>query len=272
MKKITNILSVSFVLFCIKTIADTSVAYYKQNSKKAIKIFTLFCFILLLSVFSANKIYGQETFVNKVYLQTGAGGTTNGFISEVGIQAILKKNWSATITYQKIEYMTPKKPSDYIPETIQMSTYSPPLHTDLPTTNMNTFSLTAGKIFPVGRKIWFTTEAGFSIINGEKLTFKPSDRITRSIQTTSFSVNFFSYAQSLPIIYNYTSISSNYTISVKNKTEIGGMLRADVNWAFSSFMGIGAGVFANFNSIQSPVGYNVKLIVGWMNRGKKEKN
>jgi len=47
------------------------------------------------------------------------------------------------------------------------------------------------------------------------------------------------------------------------------MLKADFNWAFSSFAGLGGGVFANINSIQSPVGFHIKLIVGKMNREKK---
>jgi len=37
-------------------------------------------------------------------------------------------------------------------------------------------------------------------------------------------------------------------------------------------MGLGCGVFANINSIQSPVGFQVKLIVGYMGREKKNKH
>ena len=44
------------------------------------------------------------------------------------------------------------------------------------------------------------------------------------------------------------------------------MLKADFNWAFLPFMGVGAGAFANFSSIQSPAGFQLKLIIGWMNR------
>ena len=49
------------------------------------------------------------------------------------------------------------------------------------------------------------------------------------------------------------------------------MVQADINWAFASFMGLGAGVYANINSIQSPVGFNMKLLVGKMRREKKHK-
>jgi len=49
------------------------------------------------------------------------------------------------------------------------------------------------------------------------------------------------------------------------------MMKTDVNWAFSSFMGLGAGVFANVNSIQSPIGFHIKLLVGNMGREKKNR-
>ena len=50
---------------------------------------------------------------------------------------------------------------------------------------------------------------------------------------------------------------------------MGAMLKADFNWAFASFAGVGAGVFANLNSIQSPVGFQIKLLIGKMNKQKK---
>jgi hypothetical protein len=42
----------------------------------------------------------------------------------------------------------------------------------------------------------------------------------------------------------------------------------DFNRAFCPFAGIGLTAFANFSSIQSPVGIQGKLIIGWMNRKK----
>ena len=49
------------------------------------------------------------------------------------------------------------------------------------------------------------------------------------------------------------------------------MMKTDINWAFSSFMGLGVGAFANINSIQSPMGFHVKLLVGNIGREKKNK-
>jgi hypothetical protein len=51
---------------------------------------------------------------------------------------------------------------------------------------------------------------------------------------------------------------------------MGVMLQADLNWAFSSFMGLGADVYTNINAVQSPIGFNVKLIFGKMGREKNK--
>ena len=63
--------------------------------------------------------------------------------------------------------------------------------------------------------------------------------------------------------------SANYSVQKENKTTIGGVLKADFNWAFLPFAGLGAGVYANFNSIQSPVGFEIKLLIGKMNTKRK---
>ena len=52
----------------------------------------------------------------------------------------------------------------------------------------------------------------------------------------------------------------------EKKKTMGAVLKADFNWAFASFAGLGGGAFANFNSIQSPIGFQIKLLVGKMNR------
>jgi hypothetical protein len=112
---------------------------------------------------------------------------------------------------------------------------------------MNLFSFTGGKCWEAGSKIWFTAEAGISIVTGEKMIFT-----------------------SQPVVWDGWYVSSNYAVKKENKTTIGGMLKADFNWAFLPSMGLGAGVFANFNSIQTPVGEQIKLIFGWMNyKGRK---
>jgi len=46
-------------------------------------------------------------------------------------------------------------------------------------------------------------------------------------------------------------------MTVENKTTIGLMAKADLVWAFASFMELGCGVYGNLNSIRSPLGFHV---------------
>jgi len=193
---------------------------------------------------------GQTKAINKFYLQAGAGGGTHEAASyDLGIQTIFKNKWSATLSYHEFD-MDPKNlPSDYEPETGYIF-FIP--YTYTVQANMKIVSLTAGRYFKMGRNTWATTEAGLSYVSGEKVSFQHSE------VTSSFA-------------FIAASNSSNYTSTKEKKSAVGFMMQTDVNWAFSSFMGLGAGVFAYINSIQSPIGFHVKLLVGNMGREKKNR-
>jgi len=193
---------------------------------------------------------GQTKAINKFYLQAGAGGGTHEAASyDLGIQTIFKNKWSATLSYHEFD-MDPKNlPSDYEPETGYIF-FIP--YTYTVQANMKIVSLTAGRYFKMGRNTWATTEAGLSYVSGEKVSFQHSE------VTSSFA-------------FIAASNSSNYTSTKEKKSAVGFMMQTDVNWVFSSFMGLGAGVFANINSIQSPIGFHVKLLVGNMGREKKNR-
>ena len=79
-----------------------------------------------------------------------------------------------------------------------------------PSVNMTLFSFTGGKLFEAGSKTWVTTEAGFSFVNSEKMSFTKQAVVTDG--------------------YFYTS--SNYTVKKEKKTTIGGMLKADLTGLF----------------------------------------
>ena len=204
--------------------------------------------LALLLVF-ATAAFGQtkETLIKKFYLEIAGGGSSqNGSFTEFAAQAIFKNNWTTSFSYHDID-MNPKNlPSDYQQGSVGIFPIFIPV--DFPYTKMKLFSFTGGKCFDAGRKIWFTTEAGFSIVSGEKFSF------TRQ-----------------PVDVSIFGITSNYAVKKEgNKTTIGGMLKADFNWAILRFLGLGAGVFANFNSLQSPVGFQVKLIAGKLNIKRKK--
>jgi len=193
---------------------------------------------------------GQTKAINKFYLQAGTGGGTHEAASyDLGIQTIFKNKWSATLSYHEFD-MDPKNlPSDYEPETGYIF-FIP--YTYTVQANMKIVSLTAGRYFKMGINTWATTEAGLSYVSGEKVSFQHS-------QVTNTNLLIFA------------TTSSNYTTTKEKKSAVGIMMQTDVNWAFSSFMGLGAGVFANINSIQSPIGFQVKLMVGNMGREKKNR-
>ena len=207
-------------------------------------------FGILLCASALNLMAQNTKPLSKIYLQAGAGGGTyNSSDYDLGLKAVFNNKWSMTLSYKGLEMRPKNLPSDYQAETGYVL-FIP--YTYEATTDMSLVSLTAGKYFRLGKNFWATTEGGLSYVKGEKLTFE---------RTQSVSSNILIAA----------STSSNYNSFKENKSTVGAMLQADINWAFCSFMGLGAGVYANVNSIQSPVGFNIKLLVGKMGREKKHK-
>ena len=206
----------------------------------------------LFSCFLCAITYGQtiEKTSKKIYLQAGLGATGhNGVFTDIGVQAVLKNNWTTSLSYNSID-MDPKNiPSDYDPGYAIVLFI--PIENKTPSIDMKVLSFMVGKYYKGGRNTWFTTEGGLSLITAKELNFskRPDDP----------SYNIILFGEKF----------SNYTHTEEKKTTMGAMLKADFNWAFASFAGVGAGVFANLNSIQSPVGFQIKLLIGKMNKQKK---
>jgi hypothetical protein len=209
--------------------------------------------LLIFTCVLCTVVYGQAkpTVLSKIYFQGAVGASSrNGMASEIGIQAVLKNNWITTVSYNGIDMRPKNLPGDFDPgATIILFI---PIEGKTPSVDMKLLSLTVGKYYKGGRNTWYTTEAGLSLVNGKEISF--------SKNTGDPSTWYFLFVGDMP---------SNYTFSEQKKTTMGAMLKADFNWAFSSFAGLGLGAFANFNSIQSPVGFQCKLIIGKMNREKK---
>jgi hypothetical protein len=213
---------------------------------------------LLVSLLFCTHNYGQTrgTSFKKIYLQAAAGGANNnGLFNEFSIGSVLKKNWTTTLSYHQVKDMRPKnQPSDYDPG--YSSFLFIPFANESPAIDMSIFSLTAGRFLKTGKNTWFNTEAGLSLVNGEKINYR------RAVVDQSG-------LDPLTLLFGIAYSSSNYTTAKEKKTTVGTMLRTDFNWAFSSYAGIGCGAFANLNSTQSTVGFQVKLMVGWMPRKSK---
>ena len=226
----------------------------KKILKKPLLLYlTIFLF---LSFPFTTKAQTKESFIKKIYIQAGTGGNSiNGDHGEIGLQTIFKNKWSTTISYHSLTMKPKNLPSDYLPGSGTILFLIP--YTDEVNIDMKLYSLTAGRYFQTGKKSWITTEAGISIVKGETVSFE---------KRASTSVG------PIGILFGMTGTTSNYNTTIENKSSVGCLIRADYTWAFSRAFGLGAGVFANFNSIQSPVGFNLKLTMGWMRTKTKKAN
>jgi hypothetical protein len=195
--------------------------------------------ILLASIFTASAQNSKPS-ITKFYGEMGAGPTNyEGGGGAFSLRTVLSNKWTFGVSYQNLTMDAHNQPKDYHPGIIWLLIL--PIPDIVPTIDMSVISLTAGRVFPAGRKVWFTADAGLSFVSGQEVQFTPQ-RVTGS----------------------YPHQSSNYLTSVKDKSSLGGLLKADFNWALTRFMGLGAGAFANINGIQSPVGFQLKLIIGKM--------
>lgn len=229
----------------INSLFPAVVWYSKTINMKKVIILTLLLSFVTISFCQQTSSEAKESSLKKFYLQAGTGfASSNGVALDFGIQAILKSNWTAGISYKLIE-MDPKNLPDNYEQGVTYIFFFP-VYDEFPYNHMDVFSLTIGKYFETGRKTWFTTEAGLSLVNGQKMTF------TSQTVTSDFFHK-----------------SSNYSVQKENKTGFGGVLKADFNWAVLPYVGLGAGVFANFNSVQSAAGCEVKLLLGWLNTKRK---
>jgi hypothetical protein len=205
-------------------------------------LFVLISSLATISLTAQNKSTG----IPKFYIDGGVGmASHNGVFTALGGTAVLKNNWLASISYYNLD-MNPKNlPSNYEPGFTMVILF--PFPDEMPSVKMSVVNFIGGKLFPLGRKTWITAEAGLSVVAGEKFQFTPQ-----------------------PVVEDEDwHMSSNYSTQKTSQTTVGGMLRTNFNWAFSPYVGLSVGGFANLNSIQSPVGVEFKLIAGWLNTKKK---
>jgi hypothetical protein len=199
-------------------------------------------FVLLAAVTSFS--YSQQTGnkFNKLYAELQAGGVNHaGTFAGLGARAVLPNNWTYGLSFQGFGMDPHNLPADYRPTMGLLLII--PYSEGNPSVDMSIISATAGRFLPMGKKFWLNAGAGLSVVTGSEFRFARR-------------------AESRSSIFEFPS---NYTYVEERKTTVGAMLQADINWGISRVIGLGAGAFANLNSIQSPVGYQIKLLVGKMN-------
>jgi hypothetical protein len=195
--------------------------------------------------------YGQEHKpLQKIYAQLGSGpAAPNGYSYQVSVQSVWKNNWVASLSYQRAGVNPKNLPKDY--EQGYTIIFFVPIPDPMPENELTMYSLTAGKKFGGGRNTWFSTEAGLSLVKGGAFTFRHQAVVDGGA-------------------LGYTN--SNYSTTEQDKTSAGLSLKADFTWAFASFAGLGGGVYANINGVQSPVGAEIRLLLGWMGRQGKARH
>ncbi len=201
--------------------------------------------IFVVSVISVN---GQNTpeHLPKYYLHIGGGPSIhNGAFADFGGTTIFQNKWIASVSYQNFDMNASNLPADYQEGYTTVLIF--PFSDEMPSITMTSVNLMTGRYFPLGRKTWITAQGGLALTRGDKLTF------TRQ-----------------PVESNSWYVSSNYDVHKESASGAGAIIQADFIWAFVPYVGIGAGVFANMNSVQSTVGLQFKLVGGWMN-SKREK-
>jgi hypothetical protein len=200
--------------------------------------------LLLTASLSAHSQAGRP--LQKIYAQTGSGPSfQNGYSYHFGVQSVWKNNWTATLSYYHVGVNPKNLPKDYEQGYTAIII---PVPDPMPENELTVYSLTGGKKFGGGRNSWFTAEAGLSLVKGQAFTFRRQ-----------------------PVIFGgiIGHTNSNYAITARDKTSAGLMLKGDFTWAFASFAGLGGGVFANINGVQSAVGGEIRLLLGWMGRKAK---
>ena len=188
-------------------------------------------------------IHGQsENAIKKLYVEGGTGFSShNGIMYSFALRSVWKNNWTASFSYYGLEMDSKNMPGDYEQGYTLILLF--PIPDEMPYINMSMVNFTGGKLFEISKKLWVTTEAGLSVVKGDKLSFT-----------------------SQPVVNDGFHISSNYSTRKETQSTIGGMVRVDISWSFIRWLGLSAGFFAGMNSIQSPVGGELKLIAGLLRR------
>jgi hypothetical protein len=205
----------------------------------------------ILLLFLATAIFSQQTngeiktsATKKFYLQAAAGmSTADGTSYDFGVQAVLKSNWTVSASYKRVEMKAKNLPANYERGYVILVFF--PIYDEWPLNKINAFNFTLGKYFETGKKTWVTVEGGLSIVSGQELTFT-------------------SQAQDVQLF----KVSSNYSYQKESKTGFGAILKSDFNWAILRFAGLGASVYADLNSLQSPLGFELKFLVGNLRKQK----
>lgn len=197
----------------------------------------------------------NENSVSRFYVFGAAGPAVfSGYSSSIGLSAVFNKKWIATIGHLNAS-RNASAPSDAnfrVTQSYFWGLYD--LTTDHhPVAETKFTYLSFGRYYPATRKISYILDAGIGIAKGQDFNYY--DR----------GVTLKNGEQIIP------GASSNYVVTMTDRTSFGAIARAGMDWAFSGGAGMGFDFYYNYCSggISDNVGFNIRLMIGYMPRSPK---
>lgn len=200
--------------------------------------------LLLISLIN----YSQNDSCYKYYVGVNGGkGMTSDFHTDLSI--VTKSDYVYNIFYLSQNKKSPSLPPDFIYGGLKI------FGDGIPRINICTFGFSCGKLINTKyNSIKINLRGGFLI--GE--IFKPYNFVPRQSQSSGMGFNF--------------NLNSNYTYDIKKEYIYGLFLNPGIEFMFSRFLGIRAGICANINLIESTVGGELGIIFGRLKTNKIENN
>lgn len=225
---------------------------------KKICLITLISFAILS--FSTLQAQEKKTKINRVYMF----GTVGPFIGDgtatsYGLSGVINNKW--IVTYGKLY----AKRNSTLPPDFKLEVYEVPWYLliilpveqyyDFRPEDETRFTYASfGRYYPVSRKISFILDGGIGIAKSQGANYYKPGQIIKSGENI------------------VPGVSSNYIVTKTEKTSIGGIVRAGADWAFSGCAGAGLDLYynANMGGIKDNMGFNLRLMLGYMPRPAKK--
>lgn len=197
----------------------------------------------------------KENKINRIYMYGGGGPALfSGASGYLGISAVWNKKWIATIGFLDAN-RNASAPSDATFNKTRIDFLGLRLATidHHPTAETKFTYLSFGRYYPASKKISYILDAGIGIANGQDFNYYDRGGSTKGNETI------------IP------GASSNYTVTMTDRTSFGAIARAGMDWAFSGGAGMGFDFYYNYcgGGISDNVGFNMRLMVGFMPRSGK---
>lgn len=210
--------------------------------------------ILFLSSTSL-KAQENESKINRFYVFGGAGGALfEGSATNIGVSAVINRKWIATIGHLNAERRA-SAPSDVIFRSSEYLLWIFPVsenHHPIAETQFTYLSF--GRYYPSTKRVSYILDAGIGLAKGQDYNYYQWG-------TTSLKGG----EQIIP------GASNTHIVTTTDRTSLGIIARAGMDWAFSGGAGMGFDVYYNLctGGISDNVGINFRLNIGYMPRKGK---